>query len=83
MKVKVVKKILEANDRIAAFCEKNEGCYFADIGKPMLETAGGKPDPELFKKDGLHLNDAGYAAWKAVVDPILEKALAAERKAGQ
>lgn len=66
----------DANDRIAAFCKEHDGFYFADIGKPMLETADGEPDPSLFKDDGLHLNDGGYTAWKGVIDPILKKALA-------
>ena len=64
-----------ANEKIAAFCEKTDGCYFADIGKPMLAIRDGKPDPRFFKDDGLHVNEAGYAAWKAVIDPVLKEAL--------
>lgn len=63
------------NDVIAAWCETRDGFCFADIARPMLETADGKPDPELFAKDGLHLSKTGYAVWKAVLDPLLEKAL--------
>lgn len=65
----------DANRQIAKFCESREDLFFADIGKPMLETENGEPNPAFFKDDGLHVNEAGYAAWKAVIDPILVEAL--------
>ncbi|MCB1235629.1 MAG: hypothetical protein KDM91_11205 [Verrucomicrobiae bacterium] len=66
----------DANAKIAQWCDEHEGFFFADISRPMLETADGKPSPDIFKADGLHLNEAGYAQWKSVIDPLLEKALA-------
>jgi lysophospholipase L1-like esterase len=33
---------------------------------PMLD-ADGRPRAELFRADALHLNDAGYTLWKAII----------------
>ena len=38
----------------------------------MLD-AQGKPRLEIFRKDGLHLNEKGYAMWTAIVKPKLLK----------
>ncbi len=61
------------NDRIAAICaeDPNDTLYFADIAAPMLDTADGTPNPDLFLQDGLHLNPEGYRVWKGVIDPLL------------
>jgi len=59
-----------ANDSIRAHCEKRTHLEFADIITPMLGTDG-KPRPELFAKDGLHLSKAGYKEWTKVVKPLL------------
>ena len=61
----------DANDQITALCEKKAHLHFADIGKPMLETPNGEPNPGFFKDDGLHVNDDGYAAWHTVIEGIL------------
>ncbi len=62
-----------ANGKIRAFCAEKRNLYFADIATPMLSTKDGKPDPNVFKSDGLHLNETGYELWKAVILPILKK----------
>ncbi len=41
-----------------------------DIDPPMLD-AQGKPRPELFRWDGLHMNAKGYAIWTSIIKPIL------------
>ncbi len=64
-------KMKDANDRIAKYCEENPDFFFADIAAPVLDNADKKPSPTLFRSDGLHLNEAGYAVWKAVIDPLL------------
>lgn len=61
------KKAAEADPRIT---------YVAGSWDRFLEDAG-KPQPELFVKDGLHMNDAGYAVWKELLTPLLEKPAAA------
>ena len=56
----------EANESIQSICDQNEGLTFIDIWTPML-NADGLPKPEIFRDDGLHLNDQGYKIWNQVV----------------
>ena len=48
-----------ANQTIKQFAKQNYNLRFADIVSPMLNSEG-KPKPDLFVKDGLHLNAKGY-----------------------
>ena len=59
-------KMREANELIEAYCRGDERLTFVDIGKPMLGPDG-RPRKELFKRDGLHLNEAGYELWTSRV----------------
>ena len=45
---------------------------FLDCATPML-GADGKPRPELFKADGLHLNEEGYKLWSGLLRPLLDQ----------
>ncbi len=67
---KIHEKGEQANALIAAYCAKDKRRAFADIWKPMLD-AQGRPRPELFVKDMLHMNEAGYAIWTPIVAPLL------------
>lgn len=62
----LAEQMRDANDRIARRCDEDPRLVFIDIWRPML-GADGAPRPELFVDDGLHLNDAGYRLWAAVV----------------
>lgn len=59
----------EANRRLRAYCETTPGLHFIDVASPLLD-AQGRLRPELYR-DGLHLNAAGYAVWRAQVRPVL------------
>ena len=48
--------------------------YYADIAPPML-GADGKPRPELFVEDGLHMTSLGYDIWTDVVGRTIHAAL--------
>ena len=63
-------KIQDANRRVEAFCKSDKNLAYLDIA-PVTLGPDGKPDPGLFLKDGLHLNDKGYAAWSAILKPLL------------
>jgi lysophospholipase L1-like esterase len=63
----------EANNLIAGECAKDGRMTFVDIASPML-SADGTPIPELFKKDQLHMNRAGYEIWRNTLRPVLHKA---------
>lgn len=61
-----------ANEIVRAYCERTPGATFLDIATPML-GGDGKPDPTLFKSDGLHLNAKGYEVWTRVVrGPVVD-----------
>ena len=62
----------EANRRIFEDTRRADDLYYADTASPMLTDAG-RPNPDLFVEDGLHLNEHGYAVWKKVLLPYLER----------
>lgn len=58
----------EANERIVALAESDPLIRVIDVSAPMVELgAGGKPPADLFRFDGLHLSEAGYALWTKIV----------------
>jgi len=65
-RVKIKDNVVRANDLIAAECARDPRLAFADVYSPML-TITGEMRPELFVKDMLHLNEAGYALWTPIV----------------
>lgn len=68
---KKVGEMREANQLIKAFAAKDEKVDFADIDAPMI-GGDGKPRPELFLDDGLHLNEEGYRVWVKCLKPLLD-----------
>jgi lysophospholipase L1-like esterase len=68
---KLVDKVRRANALIEAMCKQEEGLLYVDVGTPLLGDDG-KPRPELFREDGLHLNDKGYEVWASVLKPYLK-----------
>lgn len=68
----------KANHAIAALAGKNDLLDYLETGTPMLGQDG-KPLPDLFKADGLHLNERGYQIWNQVVRQWLEARGAAPR----
>lgn len=62
----------KANALVKEFCGTDPRLGFVDIVPAMLGPDG-KPIPELFAKDGLHLSPAGYEKWTAIVKTAIEK----------
>lgn len=62
-----------ANALLKARCAKDPQLLYVDVASSLL-NANGQPDPKYFQKDMLHLNSEGYAAWNAVLAPLLEPA---------
>ncbi len=60
----------KTNALIAAECAADPLCRFVDVATPLLDSAG-RPRPELFRKDQLHLKPAGYAIWVKILTPFL------------
>jgi lysophospholipase L1-like esterase len=67
----LIDKIRKANGLIEAYCKDGERLLYIDVVGPMLGKDG-KPRPELFAKDGLHLNAKGYALWASILKPHLK-----------
>ena len=61
----------KANALVKGVCDGNAKLRYVDIVPTMLGPDG-KPLPELFVKDGLHLSPAGYARWTKAVAAALE-----------
>lgn len=63
----------EANRRIEEKIDKDpQRLVYVDTVSPMLDDDG-KPRRELFVKDELHLNEAGYALWTKLLAPHVEE----------
>ena len=62
-------KMQAANHQIASM--KGNKLIFIDVYSAML-GADGKPRPELFLPDGLHMNAAGYRLWTSIIEPRLK-----------
>jgi lysophospholipase L1-like esterase len=60
----------EANNLIAAACEKDARLTYVDVASGMLD-ASGSPDGKLFQPDRLHMNRRGYETWRDTLRPIL------------
>ncbi|HPF38565.1 MAG TPA: SGNH/GDSL hydrolase family protein [Phycisphaerae bacterium] len=61
----------DANSQIKQMAETDKLLTFADTDVVLLGDDG-KPMKDLFMNDGLHLNDAGYRKWTAVVTPLIK-----------
>jgi lysophospholipase L1-like esterase len=59
-----------ANDSIRTWNAAHPRLHYVDIATPMLGPDG-KPRPELFVADGLHLSSAGYDGWTSGVAAML------------
>ena len=62
----------KANSLIRAHAEQNARLIYIDSEAPML-GGDGMPRRDLLLKDGLHMNDEGYAIWTALVMPHLKQ----------
>jgi len=63
-------KIAITNTLIQRYLETQANTDYVDIYHPMLDDQG-KPRPELFLQDQLHMNREGYNIWKTVIAPHL------------
>lgn len=65
-------KVKEGNHLVREFLEKESKTKYIDVFSAMLD-ANGKPRPELFVEDQLHMNRQGYEIWKKLIIPCLLK----------
>ena len=57
-----------ANHLIREFSEEDVRLHYVDLATPMLGDDG-RPRPELFISDGLHMTAQGYDVWTG---PLME-----------
>ncbi len=65
-------KSMAVNDLIEKFLKNQNNAEFVSIWNDMLGPDG-KPMPELFVEDNLHMNAKGYAIWQKKIQPVLIK----------
>lgn len=65
-------KFREANDAIRRYLASQKSASFVDLWPVMLGDDG-KPKPEIFVDDKLHVNDEGYKLWIPLLDKVLVK----------
>ena len=61
----------KANALVREFCGADKRLQYVDI-VPLMLGVDGKPDPDLFVKDGLHLSAKGYELWTAAIEQGFE-----------
>lgn len=69
---RLMPKMVEANNMIAAFIKKQPHAAFVDVYHKMLDK-NGKPLPGIYREDNLHMNEKGYTIWRNAILPYLLK----------
>ncbi len=64
-------RMAEANKLISTACNADVRLGYIDVATPMLGSAG-RPNPDFFVSDGLHLSASGYGLWTQLVKPYLD-----------
>lgn len=64
--------IERANQLIETYSREKDYVTFVDLFPVMLDKSG-NPRPELFQKDGLHMNRKGYELWISKLSPIFKE----------
>jgi len=67
-----VERVKRANELIREFTTTDKRLQFIDVFPHMLGEDG-KPLPDIFVEDRLHMNEKGYAIWKRVVGASLRE----------
>ena len=65
-------KMMEGNKLIEKFLKMQKKTVFVNVWNSML-GADGKPKPDIFIEDKLHMNAKGYAIWQEKLQPLLIK----------
>ncbi|MGZ5135782.1 MAG: SGNH/GDSL hydrolase family protein [Flavitalea sp.] len=68
----LLQKIISANELIKSFLKKQTKAVYIDVFSAMIDQQG-KPNPDLFVEDRLHMNQKGYAIWIQIIEPYLIK----------
>lgn len=70
---KLYPQMQQANAKIKAYIDRHpQHLRYVDFGPAMLGK-NGRPRPELYVSDSLHMTPAGYAIWTKQLQPYLKK----------
>jgi lysophospholipase L1-like esterase len=64
-------KVTALNKKLEAWCKEHEWSHWVESASHLLDKDGKPRTAEVYLKDKLHLNEKGYAEWKAILEPIL------------
>jgi lysophospholipase L1-like esterase len=67
----IIEQVRATNVLVQGFLSTQKRTGYVDVFTPMLQ-ANGKPKPELFRADSLHMTRAGYDIWAAALKPYLK-----------
>jgi len=67
----IADKMDEANALIKKEVEGDPHLHFIDLRHSLTDSAG-KSDPRLYRPDGIHPNDEGYAKWIPIITAALQ-----------
>lgn len=73
-------RMRDVNDRVRVYAKANAHLHSIDLATPMLGPDG-RPRPELFVEDGLHMTSAGYDGWTSGLRPLLDSLSLRPRRA--
>ena len=68
----LIEKARAVNALIRKECDAQSFLTYVDVERPMLGPDG-KPRPELYVEDGLHMTPEGYRIWNTAVRPLVLK----------
>ncbi|MBL7140577.1 MAG: hypothetical protein ISS74_06675 [Planctomycetes bacterium] len=75
-------EMAKANRLVTEFAKTAPRVTYIDVATPLLD-AGGRPRPDLFVDDMLHMNAKGYALWVPLVRAAIEKAAREKAVSGE
>jgi lysophospholipase L1-like esterase len=64
-------KMQTINKMIKQYCDSTARCNYIDVSTKMF-TLPGEIRKDIFQKDSLHLNQAGYKIWSDIIGSALE-----------
>lgn len=68
----LLSKMIIGNELIKKYLSSKKRTSYVDVYKEMIDDEG-KPRPDLFLDDNLHMNKTGYAIWHKFIEPHLLK----------
>ncbi len=67
-----IPRVHELNRRLESWAADRDWVRYLDTTS-YLSDANGRPIPEYFRADELHLSAAGYAKWRELLEPVVRE----------